>query len=279
MFFAAVSIGCGGSSSETSTDSGQNESLNDDTGSTDPNSGGRGNSDEPVDLSTLTDHYTAQNGDILTGTLGSPFPIRVADGATITLRNVTINGEILSSYLFVGFRCVGDATLILEGTNYVQTCCPTYPAIYIPKGHTLTIKGTGKLTADASSTFSAGIGGGASLSCGNIEIEGGTIEARGGNYSAGIGGGWRVNCGNIMIDGGTINATGGNLGAGIGGGYYGNCGTITITKNVTKVTATKGDDAKHSIGAGESSSCGTVTVGDEVGAVSTTPYTYPPDKQ
>ena len=89
-----------------------------------------------------------------------------------------------------------------------------------------------------------------------------------------------MNCGNIMIDGGTINATGGNLGAGIGGGYYGNCGTITITKNVTKVTATKGAYAKHSIGVGYLRTCGTVTIGDDdVGEIEQSPYTYPPDEQ
>ena len=104
-------------------------------------------------------------------------------------------------------------------------CYQTYPAIYVPVGHTLTIKGSGNLTADASSTFSAGIGGGASLSCGNIVIDGETVEAIGGNYSAGIVEGWRVNCGNIVIDGGTIIAKGGHFGAGIGGRHYGECGT------------------------------------------------------
>ena len=139
MIFAVISGGCGGGSD--SSDPEQSESLNENTGEYDPNEGARGNSGSSgreIDLSKLTANYTAKNGDILTGTLGSPFPIRVADGATITLRNVTINGEILSSYLFVGFRCVGDATIILEGTNYVQTLlsdvsrylCPGRPYAY-----------------------------------------------------------------------------------------------------------------------------------------------------
>ena len=62
MFCAVISIGCGGGS-----DSEQSESLTDDTGSYDPNSGGRGNSDEPVELSTLTENYIAHDGETLKG--------------------------------------------------------------------------------------------------------------------------------------------------------------------------------------------------------------------
>ena len=38
------------------------------------------------------------------------------------------------------------------------------------------------------------------------------------------------------------------------------CGDITITSKVTKVTATKGEDAQESIGAGFDGTCGTVTI-------------------
>ena len=59
MFFAVLAAGCGGGNSP---DSEQTESLNNDSGSTDPNSGGRGTSGATVDLSTISADYTAQNG-------------------------------------------------------------------------------------------------------------------------------------------------------------------------------------------------------------------------
>ena len=280
MFFATLTAGCGGGGD--SSDTGQTESLNDDTGSTDPNSGGRGTSDKVINLSTLTEHYTAHNGEILIGTLGSPILIRVPDGAAITLRDVTINGvHVNGRPVRVGFDFEGDATLILEGTNNVKSVNPNYSAIGVPEGHTLTITGTGALTADASDcSASAGIGGGYTTSCGNILIEGGTIEARGGfMHGAGIGGGNFGNCGDITIKGGAIIAKGGLFGAGIGSGEYSNCGNITITKNVTKVTATKGELAPYSIGAGSEGGCGTVTIGDDLGQRSDPTCTYPPDMQ
>ena len=54
------------------------------------------------------------------------------------------------------------------------------------------------------------------------------------------------------------------------------CGAITITKTVTRVTATKGDGAPNSIGAGQSGTCGTVTIGGVKGVISDSPYTYIP---
>ena len=47
---------------------------------------------DPIDLSTITSNYTAKNGEILTGTLGSNVKISIADGAKVTLKDVTING-------------------------------------------------------------------------------------------------------------------------------------------------------------------------------------------
>ena len=60
-----------------------------------------------VDLSTLTADYEAQNGDVLTGETSS-YEVTIADGATVTLDGVTING---SSYCI---KCAGDATIILK---------------------------------------------------------------------------------------------------------------------------------------------------------------------
>ena len=207
-----------------------------------------GDSDEhTVDLSTLTGDYTAQDGDILTGTLGKNVKISIASEATVRLRNATINGVNNDAYKWAGINCPGNATIVLEGTNSVRGFYRHYPGIHIATGKTLTIRGSGSLNA----SFGAGSG-------------------------AGIGGGFHINCGNIVIEGGTINATGGHMCAGIGGGSVASCGTITITSGVTSVTATKGSNAPCSIGPGNTGTCGTVTIGGKTGAISESPYTYKP---
>ena len=242
----------------------------------------------PIDLSALTEDYEAKDGDTLTGTLGENVKISVADGATVTLKNVTINGESNTMYSWAGINCEGNAKLILEGTNTIKGFFWIYPGVYIAPEKTLTIDGTGSL--NASSLGGAGIGGGRQINCGNIIIEGGTVSAEGGESAAGIGGGSDDSCGNIVINGGTVTANGGvfgagigspngstcgditinggtvtakggSLGAGIGCAYYSRCGNITIADTVTKVTATKGDDALDSIGACQGY-CGTVTIAD-----------------
>lgn len=229
-----------------------------------------------VDLSTKNTAYTAQNGETLTGTLASNVKISIADGATVILHNVNINGSgTWTSGNYAGITCEGDATIILSGTNTVKGFDSHYPGIYVPENKTVTIQGTGSLTA-SSNGWAAGIGGG-SGTCGNITITSGNITATGGNGRAGIGGGTGA-CGNITITGGTITATGGNAAAGIGGSNTGNCGDITITSGVTRVTATKGNNAPNSIGAGAFGTCGTVTIGGTVypDGVTTSPFTYQP---
>lgn len=108
--------------------------------------------------------------------------------------------------------------------------------------------------------------------CGTITINGGKIEALGGNDSAGIGAGSQCKCGNIIITGGDITATGGSNGAGIGSSPGTSCGNITISGNNTVVTATKGSTTSNDIGIGANGSCGTVTI--KAGAtVNETKYT------
>ena len=253
---------------------------------------------EPTRLSTLSSDYTAADGETLYGTLAGNYKISIAAGATVTLKDVTIDG----SGNYAGINCMGDATIILDGTNNVKGYSSDYPGIYVPRYKTLTILGTGSLTAigngcgagiggrsDAYSgnivieggtitatggLAAAGIGGGYGY-CGNITISGGTVTATGGDKAAGIGIGSDGTCGSITISGGTVTATGGLEAAGIGTGNYGSCGNITITDGVTSVTATKGFDAYNSIGAGYYGSCGTVTIGGNVGAISKSPYTFP----
>lgn len=61
-----------------------------------------------IDLSMITSNYTAVDGDILTGTLGTGVQISIADGATVTLRSVNINGN--------------DATYFIGGGSS-EHCC------------------------------------------------------------------------------------------------------------------------------------------------------------
>lgn len=195
-----------------------------------------------VDLATFNDNYTAQSGDVLTGTPKNGVRISIAAGATVTLQNVSINAD---GTVFPGIRCIGDATLLLVGSNTVNGRHEDYPGIYPgPTGKTLVIRGNGSLSA--SSAAAPGIGSSNSSDyifkdCGNILIEGGTIVARGGDVAPGIGSG----AGSVS--------------------YKSSCGDITIIMSVEEVTAYKGVNALseyYSIGPGPNgSTCGTVTTG------------------
>ena len=266
-----------------------------------------------IDLSTITEAFTAQNGDTLKGTLDAKVKISIAKGATVMLDGVTINGTHSMSYLWAGITCKGDATIILKDgkTNKVTGFNNEYPGIYVPVGSTLTIKGGTQGTDSlivGSNGFAAGIGAGLNhKSCGNIVIQGGNIVATGGLYAAGIGGAYVSTCGDIEVTGGNIKAKGGVGAAGVGGGRGADCGAIhisggtitakggedaagiggggkidnnihcgSITITPGNVTATKGNGAPYSIGAGKDGTCGTVTIdGSTTGPISESPYTYP----
>ena len=263
--------------------------------------GGGGPTAKTIDLSTVTADTTVADGYTITGRLGANVKISIADGATVTLKDVTINGiHSGDSYKWAGLTCAGDATITLEGTNTVKGFWKYYPGLFVPKGKTLTIKGSGSLTADSNGR-GAGIGGcfaddythipKEEGSCGTIVIEGGTITATGG-YAAGIGCGYYSDCDGVTIKGGTVTAISGVCAAGIGscqGGSCGpisitggtvtaksvqgaagvgtgqgdesKCGAITVATTVTKFKATKGEDAIDSVGRGKNGgSCGAVTI-------------------
>ena len=248
----------GGGSDNDSAEPEQTESLNENTGGEDtgeyaPNEESRGTSGTgEIDLSKITADYIAHDGETLTGTLGANVKISIADGATVTIRDVTINGEKNESYRWAGISCEGDAVINLAGANSVTGFYNDYPGIHVPKDKTLTIKGSGALNA-SSNGQGAGIGGGFAISCGNIVIESGTITATGGRYAAGIGGGGYAMCGNITITGG------------IGTAKRGEGGISPAWKKIFP----------DSIGAGLLGSCGKVTIYDKEGAISEESYTYP----
>lgn len=207
-----------------------------------------GNPATIIDLDHLSNWYTeAQDGAIIYGDLSDNYKeLHIAGGATVTLRDATINKDGWYDGNFAGITCNGDATIILEGGNIVKGFSDNYPGIQINEGSTLTIMGDGSLTVspkDTDNSRAAGIGAG--------------------NYNG--------NCGNIVILGGNIYATGGKGAAAIGACDDKSCGYITITDGVTRVEATKGGDGDWggsplSIGKGadSESGCGTVTIGGTV---------------
>ena len=236
-----------------------------------------------VNLANITAAYTAHTYDCLYGTLGSDVQISIADGAVVWLGGITINGGDDWNTDWAGITCEGDATLVLADgtTNLVKPFCISRAAISVPSGKTLTIQGSGSLTADARDRNGAGIGGGDSENYGEIEITGDVnVTAHGGFGAAGIGSGCAglssVIGGDITIStSGTVTATGGEDAAGIGSGSAGNadnsCGNILISKGT--VVATGGE---HGAGigtgykAGYNSICGTITITDVVTKVTAT---------
>ena len=193
-----------------------------------------------------SESYEAQNGDVLTGLTSGT--VTIANGAKITLSDVTISGGIV---------CSGTAEITLVGTNSVSGATNMAGIQVGGSGTTLTIKGNGSLTANGADN-SAGIGLSSAWDVnatgGDIVIEGGNIMATGNGMGAGIGTGLSfgddanhtATIGNITIKGGTVTAIGGTnqyfpgSGIGKGGAYsYGNTvvGTVTITTDIDLVEA------------------------------------------
>lgn len=199
----------------------------------------------------------------------------IPDDKTVVLSGVNISRGSIT--------CLehGSVTMILLGDNKV-TAAASNAAISVGfTGTTLTITGTGTLTAKGGDR-GAGIGtngaDGTTLSGGNIVINGGRVNATGGADAAGIGTGIAINngkntCGTITINGGMVYATGGSSAAGIGTSLSldnatQTCGAITI--NGGTVTAT-GSIGSAGIGTGYvsdgSNTCGAITIGTGVTSV------------
>lgn len=222
-------------------------------------------------INTETGYYELQDGQILTGKGGPDTHITIADGATVTLSKVTINGiSNDEEHKWAGITCLGDAVIILADNdhNNLKGGYKTYPGIYIPQGKMLTIRGAKGYLETECNDYSAAIGGGNNLPCGNIRIESGTVRAKcqlvydkyghvvGAMGAAAIGGGQNVSCGDITITGGSVSAFGGS-GAGIGCSLYGSCGDITITGGTIKATS---ESNAAGIGGAENGTCGNITI-------------------
>ena len=164
----------------------------------------------------------ARNGQTLTGkfpTLG----ITIEAGATVTFAGVY--AEYSDKGMLGSVECRGDATIILAPNtrNVVSNYMTCASAIYVPPGHTLTIKGEGYLEAVSVKEYCSAIG-----AC---------SKWLGMNNNNG-------RCGNIVIAGGKVTAiAGGAHAAAIGAASYtGTCGDITICGNAD-VTAVAGYSA------------------------------------
>ena len=214
-------------------------------------------------LAALTANYTAQDGDVLTGTLGANVKISIADGATVTLDGVSINANgTWTSGDYAGLTPLGNATITLKGEtmNTVKGFNQDYPGIYAAKDKKLIINGEGSLNVSSNGS-AAGIGSGWWVESGDIEIQSGTIVAQGGTLGSGIGGAGSNNghCGNITILGGTIEARGGDSAAGIGAAC-GNGGDITIGGG--SITAVGAETKGAGIGCGGGGIIGSITITD-----------------
>lgn len=230
-----------------------------------------------IDLSTINHDLLVGSGMTLTGTLATPVKISIADGATVTLNGVTIDGKTFSggnywNIRWSGLTCLGNANIVLADNSVnTVTCFDDLAGIEAgPDGTTLTISGgtdenAGKLTAEGMA--GAGIGGWfdgfEEVKFGNLIINGGDITAKS-LYGAGIGSGQDGTCGDITINAYKVWAENTAIGAAIGCGYRGNCGDITISApdGFSGLTAKK-EEAHRPIGLFDDSgnyNCGKITL-------------------
>ena len=189
-----------------------------------------------IDLSQAPSDFTVVDGDVLTGS--TSHTVTIAADAKITLSGVTITGGIV---------CAGTAEITLVGENAVGVTSLDGTLIYQTagiqiggSGTTLTIKGNGSLNATGGSA-SAGIGLGrtwdANATGGSVVIEGGIVNASGGNGigTGTVGNNMTATIGDIIIKGGTVNA---RLGKGtINNGSTATIGAIKIYDTIDKVDA------------------------------------------
>lgn len=213
----------------------------------------------------------------------------LADGVTLTLNGLKINNQI---------KCEGNAHIILAdgSTNVINTSKLFGMAgIGVASSGKLVLAGNGRVEITAGE-YGSGIGSSyylvAGKTCGDIEIQGGTLSVKGGDAAPGIGfgvkggtitvtggdltvtGGWcgpgigttyGGSCEGIVISGGTVVSVGNDVAAGIGTGELSSCKSILITKDVKSVIAQKGNDGYESIGLGsndDGSTCGEITIED-----------------
>lgn len=232
-----------------------------------------------VNLASKTADYTANNGDVLTGTLAPSYKLIIPMDAVVMLKDATID---YGGFDCSAITCLGNATIVIaDGTTNSVTVpggddpsMSGYPGIWAGDyGHKLTIKGGTGVLNIVGGYLAAGIGyphfsytGVGSHECGVIQIDGGVINSYAGYHTV-LGDGCESGigsicsapsgdlCEGIIINGGTVTAKGGTAGIGSSGGA--NVEFITI--NGGTVNATGGGNSPG-IGAGEYGFCGDITI-------------------
>jgi hypothetical protein len=180
-----------------------------------------------------------------------------AKNVKITLDDASISSSNASPFDMAG----AEVAITLSGESSLTATGNNDAGLRAPEGSTLTISAqddnTDTLIATGGPGGGTGIGGGAG-SGGNITINGGIVDATGGDScggnngcrgsGAGIGGGGATsNAGNIAINGGVVVALADQNGGSISG--YGDssgtiditCGTIIATGDIGHSTKASGD--------------------------------------
>ena len=248
-------------------------------------------------------------GDVLVILTGDPVTIRNRDPEVVTTDTIRVESGVDADLTLAGVRINAGSTGGYDGSTRTTTLglagleiAPGggqvtitlaagtdnglkggYGAAGLQKNGgegTLTIRGTGSLTATGGS-YAAGVGGGQRQSAAGITIESGTVTAVGGGSkdqegAAGIGGGYQGAGQSITISGGTVTATGNGGGAGIGGGSGASGSGITVTGGTVTATGTEakgGVDVGAGIGGGSAGDGREITVsGGMVTALSASRY-------
>ena len=129
-----------------------------------------------------------------------------------------------------GIRVIGGATLIIEDSV---------------GGGTLNVTNRADNVMGSFGTY---YGAGINTTGATLVINGGTINAIGGQAGAGIGGGWGGAGGHITINGGTVYALGGAYCPGIGSGANAQSAAGTFILNGGDITAVAGNNDSPAIG-------------------------------
>lgn len=160
------------------------------------------------------------------------------------------------------FSLAGSSTAVLSNVHIERPdgCCVN---CYPNNSNYITLKDgtTNKLISTNNNALWVGDAG-TTLIINGESAGTGKLVAQGGSGYAAIGGGYNntsKTCGNIQILGGIIEAKGGSNAPAIGADNGATCGDISISN--TYLTAKKGSGATDCIGRGNSGSCGTVTIG------------------
>lgn len=126
--------------------------------------------------------------------------------ATLTLSDANIT-TTMASPISIASGATVNITLI--GTNILTTNGENFAGLNVPEGATVTISGSGSLTAFGGKQ-AAGIGGNYGEAGGTINISGGTIKANGGDPGSGgeASGSYGIAGNNITISAGTVIAKG-----------------------------------------------------------------------